>query len=164
MDGFLIFKLYFLYFRCVSGMDSYAQLNEEVFKHLCNLAIDKVNDKAQRRKAGSEEELEEGDVQSGEDIETLPKTVIGPVPSRVVILQLSHLYPPSLMDCFILFLAQVFMVMLIFFAMLLKSSIIFIVDNDRFFIYLLYGNLLHESTIFITAFCISMQILFDCMR
>uniref|UniRef100_A0A1I7WXP8 Ion_trans domain-containing protein n=1 Tax=Heterorhabditis bacteriophora TaxID=37862 RepID=A0A1I7WXP8_HETBA len=32
------------------------------------------------------------------------------------------------------------------------------------FIYLLYGNLLHESTIFITAFCISMQILFDCMR
>lgn len=27
-------------------------LNEEVFKHLCSLAIDKVSDKAERRKAG----------------------------------------------------------------------------------------------------------------
>ncbi|RCN44552.1 hypothetical protein ANCCAN_09440 [Ancylostoma caninum] len=33
-------------------MDSFAMLNEEVFKHLCSLAIDKVSDKAERRKAG----------------------------------------------------------------------------------------------------------------
>ncbi|KAK6040876.1 hypothetical protein COOONC_21619 [Cooperia oncophora] len=33
-------------------MDSFAMLNEEVFKHLCSLAIDKVSDKAEKRKAG----------------------------------------------------------------------------------------------------------------
>ncbi|KJH53546.1 hypothetical protein DICVIV_00291 [Dictyocaulus viviparus] len=33
-------------------MDSFAILNEEVFKHLCSLAIDKVSDKAEKRKAG----------------------------------------------------------------------------------------------------------------
>ncbi|ETN84358.1 hypothetical protein NECAME_01578 [Necator americanus] len=33
-------------------MDSFAMLNEEVFKHLCSLAIDKVSDKTERRKAG----------------------------------------------------------------------------------------------------------------
>ena len=34
------------------GMDSFVMLNEEVFKHLCSLAIDKVSDKTERRKAG----------------------------------------------------------------------------------------------------------------
>ncbi|KAJ1371299.1 hypothetical protein KIN20_033224 [Parelaphostrongylus tenuis] len=33
-------------------MDSFAMLNEEVFKHLCSLAIDKVSDKTEKRKAG----------------------------------------------------------------------------------------------------------------
>ncbi|XGW21026.1 hypothetical protein V3C99_004187 [Haemonchus contortus] len=33
-------------------MDSFAMLNEEVFKHLCSLAIDKVSDKAEKRRAG----------------------------------------------------------------------------------------------------------------
>uniref|UniRef100_A0A1I7X0I9 Ion_trans domain-containing protein n=1 Tax=Heterorhabditis bacteriophora TaxID=37862 RepID=A0A1I7X0I9_HETBA len=72
--------------------------------------------------------------------------------------------------------------LLIFFAMLLNLLLyslvaVKIIDKTNLdpestahimqevvFIYLLYGNLLHESTIFITAFCISMQILFDCMR
>lgn len=42
-------------FQVKLGMDSYTaiqELSEEVFGHLCSLAVDKCNDKMEKRKAG----------------------------------------------------------------------------------------------------------------